>query len=178
MSQENTDDIDSQEILEWLNYANTPHTELVQNRLPQNITFLSNVGTRVLTSVFIDQRMTSRLNFQFQININEQHQQIFQDMPQPDFNGRMSELANKMTCYDINWNWQLGPNTTQRLQSIRISKFIDSSGLTRDRFYQTLSRVDIVGNQVLRELQLMIGGLQNPTNASQQNQDDTPSFIS
>lgn len=173
---ENNDVIDTQQIIEWLNFANLPHTELVQDRLPPNIAFLSNVGTRVQTSVFVDQRMPSRLNFQFQININENHQQILENMQQNEFNERMVDISNKLTNYGINWIWQVAPNTRQRLQSLRITKFIDVSGITRDRVYQTLSRMEIVGNQAVREIQMMIGALQDP--ATQQQNQDSPSFIS
>jgi len=176
MSQD-PDLIDTQQILDWINQAGLGHNEFDQARLPPNVTFVSNiVGTPTIT-VFVDGRMTSRLNFQHQIGISLNHQQFLQNMPRNEFNTRMNEFSHKLTTYDISWNWQVAPNTTQQFTTLRITKFIDSSALTRDRFYQTLVRIQIVGSQVLNELNLLLGNVQNPTEG-QQDQDDNPSFIS
>ncbi len=76
-------------------------------------------------------------------------------MDPKSFNKMVFDWTDKLTSYGANWQFIKGKGNS--FSQFRLTKFIEEDGFSNDLFYKTFERMEVVGNQMIRVLQLSLG---------------------
>lgn len=160
--------VEQEKVCELLDKVKIPYN--IETNPPTQTEYLITAGTNSKTTLFAPKNKTDRLQFQFQINFPEDIQTKMNQMERKDFNKLVFDWTDKLTSYNV--NWQFVPGQGNAIKQFRLTQFIEDDGFSTDNFYKTLEHVEVVGNQMIRVFQITLGNDDNMENSS-----STPSFI-
>jgi len=143
-------------IIEWLDESKEPyHVETPEEIGTDPIEFGIIVGSEEnKIMIYIPQSKKSRIVFNMHIIFTEKQREIIQSISKEDFSNFILSLTDKMTIYEVYWTFQ---GEDQNLVDLQMFKSIDESALTKDRFYQTLERCEVVKSQIMRTIIHLLG---------------------
>ncbi len=136
-------------INSWLDEIQMPHTSLTESQRPSETNFVVQTGQKPRVLVYQHKKVPNRIIFQVEIVLAEEHKKLLTGKTKDEFNRIIVGWTDSLTTYDVNWKFDA---VDQSIRKLSINKFIDKSELTADRFFQTLSRIEIVGNQMIRNI--------------------------
>ncbi len=142
-------EISESRINEWLDEIQIPHTSLPESQRPPQTNFVMQTGQKPKVLIYQHSKVPNRIIFQVEIVLAEEHKKLLTDKSKNEFNKIIVGWTHSLTTYDVNWKFDA---TGQAVKKLSINKFIDKSELSPDRFFQTLSRIEIVGNQMIRNI--------------------------
>lgn len=142
-------EISESQIIKWLDEIQSPHTALTESQRPLQTHFVIQTGQKPRVLIYQHSKVPNRLIFQIEILFADQHRKILSEKPKADFNRVIVGWTDKLTTYDVNWKFDA---KGQEISKLSIHKFIDKSELTANSFFQTLARIEIVGNQMMRNI--------------------------
>lgn len=142
-------DISESKINEWLDEIQIPHTSLTESQRPPQTNFVVQTGQKPKVLIYQHTKVPNRIIFQVEIVLAEEHKKLLTEKNNNEFNKIIVGWTHNLTMYDVNWKFDA---VGQAIKKLSINKFIDKSELTPDRFFQTLSRIEIVGNQMIRNI--------------------------
>jgi hypothetical protein len=138
-------------LINWLNETKEPyHLETPDEIGTDPIEFGIIVGSEEnKIMIYVPRHKKSRIVFNMHIYFTEKQREIIKSMGKEDFSNFILTLTDKMTTYEVYWTIQ---GESQDLIDLQMFKSIDESALTKDRFYQTIERCEVVKSQIMRTI--------------------------
>jgi hypothetical protein len=141
----------------WLDDAHIPHNLAPQAKLDARLLFSVNVQQGQII-IYTTKRIHDRLILQSQINFGDDIKMAISRMKKVDFNEFVINFTDKLVTYGSNWAFN---GKEQQLNDMYHYQFIHYSSLTKDRFFQTIARLNVISKQITRMLPYYLGRTQS-----------------
>jgi len=158
-------------IRNWLDEAHIQHNLVPQSKLDTRLLFSVNIQQGQIM-IYTTKKIQDRLIFQSQINFGEDIRMAIAKMKKTDFNEFIVNFTDKLVTYDVNWAFN---GKDQQLNDMYHYQFVHYGSLTKDRFFQIISRTNIVSRQITRLLPYYLRRQQSlPNSQNITSYDSTP----
>jgi len=114
----------------------------------------------------------SRVVFNMQLNFADVHKKITSEMKKEIYNDFILKITDKLTTYDVNWNFKIDG---QQISNLVMIKYLDESELTRSSFFHMLDRCKVIKMQMLRMISFTLGG--TPQSTADSGSNTTPGVV-
>jgi len=149
-------------INEWCQEINMPIREMTTQEIGQNpfdfAYIIGGEGGRVV--VCVNRNFPSRLHFNMQINFAQSQRERTSTMNEGEWDDFLLKITDRLTTYGVDWSFN---QEGHQMNVLTMFKFIDESSMDRDRFFQTISRSQVIISQLIRFLNITLGTEQSTT---------------
>ena len=135
------------QIREWLDSVSIAHTIRPKDQTQDQFNFIIDLANPLGVTIFINKTMPDRLIFSGSWNFGPQHKEAGKQLEPKKFYEMITNFIDKFITYDVEWNFDANG---QEINSISVFKFVYLDAISKDRFFQKLTKINNVHFQLLR----------------------------
>jgi len=143
----------------WLFDSGHQYTVFPDDKKPPQTLFAITVGGPLKVVIYVPKKAPDRIVFQGEINFSQQDRDKTRNMKPEKYTDFVFTLTEKLALLDCDWKFNVDG---QQVNSLMENIFLYDDALTKDQFFQKLTRVQVIHSQTLRTINYLLG-IKKPT---------------